>query len=61
MTTQEDWHLKRACEETDELFNQADEIINQPHYQVPVGADELQPPSTDSLQPTDVNESKGMN
>jgi hypothetical protein len=49
MTTQSDWNPDRACEEMAELFNQADEIISQPHYQVPDA-------SADAF-PTTVNES----
>ena len=60
MTTQEDWNPDRACKEMAELFNQADQIINQPHYQVSVSADELEPPSADSLQTTAVNNRKGL-
>jgi hypothetical protein len=45
---------ERACEELAELFSQANQIINQPHYQVPVSADELDTPSADS-SPTTFN------
>jgi hypothetical protein len=53
MTTQEDWNPDRACKEMAELFNQADQIISQPHYQEDVSADELEPPSADPLQTID--------
>ena len=43
---------ERTCEEA-ELFSQANQIINQPHYQVPVSADELDTPSADSSPTTD--------
>jgi hypothetical protein len=46
MTTQEDWNPERACLEMAFLFNQADKIINQPHYQ-DASADELDTPSAD--------------
>ncbi len=59
MTTQEDWNPSSACEEMAFLFNQADKIINQPHYQ-DASADELEPPSADSLPTTAVNESQGL-
>ena len=49
MTTREDWNPDSACLEMAFLFNQADQIINQPHYQVSVSADELDTPSADSL------------
>jgi hypothetical protein len=58
MTTQEDWNPSSACEEMAFLFNQADKIINQPHYREDVSADELQTPSADSLQTIDTNQSK---
>jgi hypothetical protein len=61
MTTQSDWNPDRACEEMAELFNQADEIISQPHYQVPdASADELDTRSADAFPTTDF-QSKGMN
>lgn len=53
MTTREDCSPDRACLEMAFLFNQADKIINQPHYQVLVSADELDTPSADSLPTTD--------
>jgi hypothetical protein len=52
MTTQEDWNPERACQEMAFLFNQADKIINQPHYQ-DASADELEPPSADPLPTTE--------
>ncbi len=52
MTIREDWNPDRACLEMAFLFNQADKIINQPHYQ-DASADELEPPSADSLPTTD--------
>ena len=52
MTTREDCSPDRACLEMAFLFNQADQIINQPHYQ-DASADELEPPSADSLPTTD--------
>ena len=61
MTTQSDWNPERAGEEMAELFNQADQIISQPHYQEDISADEPQTPSADSLPTLDVYESKGMN
>jgi hypothetical protein len=51
MTTQEDWNPSSASQEMAFLFNQADKIINQPHYQ-DASADELEPPSADSLPTT---------
>ncbi len=60
MTTREDCSPDSACLEMAFLFNQADQIINQPHYQVSVSADELDTPSADSLQTTAVNESQGL-
>jgi hypothetical protein len=33
MTTQSDWNPDQACEEMAFLFNEADQIISQPHYQ----------------------------
>ncbi len=57
MTTQKNWNPDSACLEMAELFNQADKIINQPHYQ-DASADELEPPSADSLPTTDSNQSK---
>jgi hypothetical protein len=59
MTTQENWNPSSASLEITFLFNQADKIINQPHYQ-DVSADELDTPSADSLQTTAVNESQGL-
>jgi hypothetical protein len=46
----DDWNPDRACEEMAELFKQADEIINQPHYQDVVSGDELSTPTADLLQ-----------
>ncbi|HEY9834832.1 MAG TPA: hypothetical protein V6D26_30040 [Stenomitos sp.] len=60
MTIREDWNPDSACIEMAELFNQADKIINQPHYREDVSADELDTPSADSLQTTAVNESQGL-
>ena len=60
MTTQSDWNPDRACEEMAELFNQADQIISQPHYQEDASADELDTRSADASQTTAVNESQGI-
>lgn len=60
-TTQEDWNPDRACEEMAELFNRADKIINQPHYQVPASAGEMPTPSADPSPTTEANESQGLN
>ncbi len=38
------------------LFAQADEIINQPHYQDVVSGDELESPTADLLPTTEPNE-----
>jgi hypothetical protein len=50
-----DWNPEQASLEIAELFSQANQIINQPHYQVPVSADELTTPSADSLPTTETN------
>jgi hypothetical protein len=39
-----------------ELFEQADQIFNQPHYQE-ASADELEPPNADPSPTTEVNQS----
>ncbi len=44
-----------------ELVNQAETIIKQPHYQKDASTGELETPSADVSQTTDVNESQGMN
>ena len=61
MTTQSDWNPDRACEEMAELFNQANKIISQPHYQVP-DASAARPDisSADTSPTTDINESQGL-
>jgi hypothetical protein len=48
---------ERACEELAELFSQADQIINQPHYQDVASADELATPSADPSHTTDFKSS----
>ena len=45
---------ERACEEA-ELFSQANQIINQPHYQDVASADELGTPSADAYQTIETN------
>ncbi|HEY9605605.1 MAG TPA: hypothetical protein V6C85_28635 [Allocoleopsis sp.] len=57
MTTQSDWNPDRACEEMAFLFNEADQIISQPHYQDVASTDSLSSSGADASQPTDVNES----
>lgn len=57
----EEWNPDRACEEMAELFNQADEITSQPHYQVPDdSAAVLDGPGADASKTTD-KQSQGMN
>ena len=58
MKTEEDWNPETAGKKMAALFNQADEIMQQPHYHEDVSADELDNPSADSDQTTAVNERK---
>ena len=44
---------EQASLEMAELFSQANQIINQPHYQDVASADELGTPSADASQTTD--------
>jgi hypothetical protein len=52
----DNWNPRRACGEMAALFAQADEIINQPHYQDVVSGDELESPTADLLPTTEPNE-----
>jgi hypothetical protein len=52
-----DWNPEQASLEMAELFSQANQIINQPHYQDVASADEPQIPSTGSNPTTDANQS----
>ena len=52
-----DWNPDRACEEMAELFNQADQIINQPHYQDDANADSLDNSGAGSSKTTQSTES----
>jgi hypothetical protein len=53
----EDWNPDRACVEMAELFNQADQIISQPHYQDDANADSVDNSGAGSSQTTQANES----
>ncbi len=60
MTQKIEWNPDTAGEEMAALFDQADSIFQQPHYQqVEASGDELHTRTADSLPTTAVNERLG--
>ncbi|HEY9606473.1 MAG TPA: hypothetical protein V6C85_32995 [Allocoleopsis sp.] len=57
MTTQSDWNPERAGEEMAFLFNEADQIISQPHYKEDASADRPHISSASTSQTTEINQS----